>query len=195
MKAPVLLGLLLLGSIAPSFAQTSNSNDTVTIKRSDLTKDQQVQLATQEAQQKIDQYGKWVGVGHEVGSAINESLSAVTVNADKFAHTGAGRAVIALVIWKVAGKDFFGFVVGFLFLFTAGPVWVWSYYKNCVTRRVLVAKEGTKEEWKLVNDFEELGEINPQAEINPLTVQRLLHFGLAILLGIFVSSAMFGCQQ
>lgn len=115
-------------NIAPLSAQTDTA--TVTIPRSALTEAQKAALGTTELREKAQAYGAWVGVGKEVGEAVNSSLSAIGDNASKFADTKAGRFTMGIVLWKVLGEDILGIFYAFIIVFVALPVLVWSYRKH-----------------------------------------------------------------
>lgn len=75
----------------------------------------------------MEQFGKWVGVGHEVGVAMNEGLSAITTQANNFAQTPVGKWTMFVIVFKVIGEKVVQYLVGF-FVFAIGiPIWIWSY--------------------------------------------------------------------
>lgn len=123
---------------------------TVSVPKSSLTPQQQLNLKQQEV------HG-WVGIGKEVGEAVNGSLEAITHNANDFAHTGVGKVTMALVIWKVLGDQAVHIIAGFLILVIGLPLWIWSYRRTCLPRRILIEntilpdKTHTKK-WQIVND-------------------------------------------
>lgn len=49
--------------------------------------------------------GNW---GHEVGTAVSESLKAIRQEVPEMADTNIGKLATFLVVWKVVGKDFLG---------------------------------------------------------------------------------------
>jgi len=124
MKAKSFASVVLLCGLA--FGQ---ADETVTIKKSDLTKDQLDKVAAAQLQEKIDRYGKWVGSGHEIGVAVNESLSAITNNAQTFSQTTPGKLTMFLVVYKVIGRDILGLLVSAVMLIVGLPFWIWSYRK------------------------------------------------------------------
>lgn len=46
--------------------------------------------------------------GHEVGTAVSESLKAIRQEFPEMADTNIGKLATFLVVWKVVGKDFLG---------------------------------------------------------------------------------------
>jgi hypothetical protein len=152
----IILALMLIVSI-PVKAQ----NDNVTVPRSMLSKDQLEQLSAKQIQDKVENYGKWVGIGHELGTAINESLSAVTTQANNFAQTPVGRLTAFLVVWKVIGHDGMGFIIGILEIIIMLPIWIWSY-RRFLPRKVLdkVTFDSTTgkkilETYKVINNLDD----------------------------------------
>ncbi len=134
--AVALLTLVVL--TLPVVAQ--QPEEQVSVPKSLLSKDQLDALAAKNLEEKMTKYGKWVGIGHEVGTAVNESLSAVTTQANNFAQTPVGKWTMFIVIWKVIGHDAMGFVLGILTIVVGLPIWIWSYRKylphRIVTERV-----------------------------------------------------------
>lgn len=111
-----------------------------------LTPAQQLQfekdLQLAEMEKKMEQYGKWVGVGGEVGQAINEGLMAVVDVSDKFGKTDVGKFTLVMVAWKVMGKDIVRIFLGIIFL-TIISVFIFKSYKSSFTsRRVLIKNPG-----------------------------------------------------
>jgi hypothetical protein len=133
----------MLGATMTLAAQAP-SDETVVVKKSDLTPDQlskiQQQKAVEDIDQQISRYGKWVGLGKQVGIAVDSSLSAITDQAEHFAKTGVGKVTVALVIWKVLGDQIVHIVGGIVELLVFLPLWIWSYRKFCLPHRVLAEK-------------------------------------------------------
>lgn len=104
------------------------------------------QMKTTEMVKKIEQYGKWAGVGKEVGIAINEGLTAVVDVADKFGKTNVGQITIGLIVWKVIGKDIVRLIIGLIILFVLLSVIIHSYYRTIIspirTKKILKSKKG-----------------------------------------------------
>src|SRR5271157_51491 len=124
----VIFGLaFLVASASPAMAQ--QPEEQVSVPKSMLTKDQLDAIAQQNMKDKVERYGKWVGIGHEVGQAVNESLSAITTQANNFAQTPVGKWTIVVVIYKVIGQQLTGLVIGVGTLLIGLPLWIWSYRK------------------------------------------------------------------
>lgn len=184
--------LLLFALLAP-IAGFAQSSETVTIPKDQLTPEQRAKLDKEELDEKVQQYGKWVGAGHEVGVAVNESLSAITDNATKFAQSGPGKVTMFLVAWKVVGNDIYGLGVGLILLFSVLPVLIWSYWRTCVPRRILLedSKEHGKK-WQLLNDPSQ--ENTPRGGVSDLLITRILHAVALFILGAFVCCSIYGCR-
>lgn len=187
MKKLMIYVALLVFLVAPATVYPqSSTEDTVVVKKSQLTQAQLADIQVQATKDKVEQYGKWVGIGHELGTAVNESLAAVTTNATNFAGTGVGKMTMALVIWKVAGLDIARIVIGSFLLIAGIPIWVFAFYKNCITHREIIENSKEKgKKWEVVNRWERGG------EIAPMTVQRLWHFLALVAFGVFTCCLMF----
>ena len=118
----------------------------ITVRQSDLTPDQIAKIKLQEAndelQKKLDTYGKWVGVGGEIGTAVKEGLSSVVDVADKFGSTNVGKFTMTMIAWKVIGKDIVRIFLGLIFFITYTCVLIYSYRRTCTTRSVLTSNPG-----------------------------------------------------
>ncbi len=156
------LAVAMFCTALPITAQ--QSNDTVVVEEDDLTPDQLAKIQQKQVEDSIDQriahYGKWVGLGKEVGVAVDSSLSAITNQADHFSQTGVGKITIALVIWKVLGDQAVHILAGGVEFLIFLPIWVWSYRKFCMSHRVLIEKGpgffGQKK-WEVVAPFSDRG--------------------------------------
>lgn len=121
----LLLALMLFAS--PLMAQDSVM---VSVPRSALTPQQLANVEAQGIKEKAEAYGAWVGVGKEVGEAVNSSLSAISDNAAKFADTKVGKFSMFIVAWKVLGNDILGVFYALIIVFIGLPVLIWSYRKH-----------------------------------------------------------------
>ena len=97
-----------------------------------------MQIASLE--KKLETYGNWVGVGGEVGNAIEEGLTAVVDVADKFTGTDVGKFTMVLVAWKVIGKDVVRIVLGIVFIIVITFLFFKVYRNTFVPKRSLIEK-------------------------------------------------------
>lgn len=90
---------------------------------------------------KDEPVSKWIGFGREIGEATKEGLSAVVDQAERFGTTRVGNFVMLMVAWRILGHDLLRVVLGVpLYLFGVG-IWIWSYRRFFMTRRVLVKED------------------------------------------------------
>jgi hypothetical protein len=64
------------------------------------------QMKVNEITNKMETYGKWAGMGKEIGIAAKEGLTAVKDVAIDLSNSNLGKTVMFLIVWKVAGIDF-----------------------------------------------------------------------------------------
>lgn len=83
----------------------------------------------------IETYGKWAGMGKEIGTAVGESLAAVKDVSVDFSNTRLGLITIALVVWKVAGVDLLRIAFATIMLAISWIFITRSYFKSCVPLR------------------------------------------------------------
>ena len=167
MKKIFILSLIiavLIAACCPNVnAQNSTTPEKITVNTSDLTVDQLAKIKTEETavelQKKLDTYGKWVGVGGEVGTAVKEGLNAVVDVADKFGKTDVGKFTMFMIAWKVVGKDFMRVIIGLIFMVIVTFL-IFRSHRNLNTRRIVVKSNGWKfwlsKEYKIIEpeDFE-----------------------------------------
>lgn len=166
--------ILLFSIVTPARAQVADTG-MVSIPRSALTPQQLKQIEVHEA-------GAWVGLGKEVGEAINSSLSAVTDNTAKFADTQVGKFTMFIIAWKVLGNDFMGVVWAFFLALLGFPTLIWSYRRW--TNPTFVSKEVRNEKGKIIERQYTRTTINETA--------AFLHGVGALALIIACSIALFG---
>lgn len=152
-KIIILIGLIIgfiITSCSPACGQTTIAKK-ITVNESDLTADQLAKVkAEQELEilnEKIEHYGKWIGVGNEVGTAMREGLLAVKDVAVEFADEDVGKYTMILIAWKVMGKDVMRIVIGIIvgcFIFC---LIYRSFKRSCLPRKQLVEDPGF---WKWV---------------------------------------------
>lgn len=103
-------------------AQTTTPvSEKIVVDVSDLTPEQIATLKEKERlrtlEEKIEHYGKWVGMGEEIGIAVKEALMAVVDVSEKFGETKVGQFTLAMVAWKVVGQDILRVILGLIFQF------------------------------------------------------------------------------
>lgn len=154
--------LIILASIVFSIA---SAQETVTVRKSDLTADQLKKLETDRITQQLGQYKEWSEMGRGIGIAVKDSLYAVKDVAIDFSKTDVGKFTLFLVAWKIMAKDVLsmgdmvvGYLVGIPLLFTGMIVLIWSYRRQCLPQRILI--EDSKEKGK------KWGILSPNGEVS-----------------------------
>jgi hypothetical protein len=116
----------------------------VTVDEKDLTPEQLAKAKAKQTMQTTGEYVKW---GHEIGVAVNETLTTLTDNTAKFAKTDVGKWAMFLVTWKIMAKDILmagnkviGYLVGIPFFAIGLLVCLWSYRRTCIPHRVITEK-------------------------------------------------------
>lgn len=134
---------------------TVNTNDLPADVLAKIQAKQQVAEVQNEVKSKLETAGEYAKFGHEIGVAVNETLVALTEQADKFSGTKVGQWAMILVTWKVMAKDaldlanmLFGYVIGSAILFFGPLLTLWSYRNHCISRQVLASKDATGKTYK-----------------------------------------------
>jgi hypothetical protein len=182
-----IMTLLIVVSAPRTYAQTEDSK--ITVKTSDLTTDQLAKIKLEqtnaELQKKLDTYGKWVGVGGEIGTAVKDGLTAVVDVADKFGATNVGKFTMTMVAWKVIGKDLVKIVIGLLFFIVFTSTFIYTFKRLTKEQRVLIENPGL---FKYPKKYEV---IRAKFDAEDTTIIAVI-FIIAFLIGIWVTySVMF----
>lgn len=160
MKKLIVLILMSMVFILPTMAQTqpATPQEVITVNKSDLTADQlakiQADAYQKELTSRIEAYGKWAGVGKEIGIGIKESLMAVVDVSEKFGNTKVGNFTMLMVAWKILYKDLVRILLGLIFLAVV-PTIIWKAYRRLCTRKILLKTNGWQfwlpKEYKLID--------------------------------------------
>jgi hypothetical protein len=98
-------------------------------------------MKTDEITNKIETYGKWAGMGKEIGVAAREGLGAVKDVAIDLSNSQLGKTVMFLIIWKVAGIDMVRIIIAVFFAIIS--IWLISKsYFRAFSTRTLTEKSG-----------------------------------------------------
>lgn len=111
----------------------------VSLPESMLTAQQRAYLITTTTAQRVSDISGYVGMGREIGIAVNDALLAITERANDFASTDVGKLTVALVVYKVIGTDVLQFFVGMLLLFIL-TTFCYFVYRAKIKRREIVDK-------------------------------------------------------
>lgn len=84
----------------------------------------QASVAKEEAKQKVEAVSEYVGLGREIGEAVNGALGAVEDHVLSIASSDLGQTAIFIVCWKLLWKDIVGIIVGLILLIIM-CVWLW----------------------------------------------------------------------
>ena len=119
------------------------AQESVTIAVKDLTPQQLIQIKEkgEEAKEVVqtleEKTQSWVGVGKEIGEAMNSGLMAVVEASDKFANTKVGKYTMLFIGWKIIGKDIVKIIIGFIFFLSSLPLIFYSL-RRLYPRRVRI---------------------------------------------------------
>lgn len=115
-KLFILASIMLL-----SFASQA---ELVTINDSLLTENQKVALKVENT---VGLYGKYAGLGKEMGTAFTSFLSSLTKEAVSFSNTKLGGWAMILITWKVVGVDMLRVFVGIPVFLLVIVLLIWQF--------------------------------------------------------------------
>jgi hypothetical protein len=142
MKKLILFTILFLSvGLMPTMAQQTQDsrilvdpNDLPASVLNELKQKQQVQ----NIEQKVEQYGRWAGMGKEVGTAINEGLTAVKDVSIEFSESDLGLFTMGMIAWNVMGEDLTRIIIGLIIMLLSLIFILRSYFKTCTQTKVYV---------------------------------------------------------
>lgn len=118
-----------------------------------LTKEQKAQIQLQIEQMKkvsaqsekptVQTANEWVDFGKNVALAFTTVAKDLGVAADTFLQSTTGKVTLVLIVWKVAGKDILGVIVGSSLLAILLALWVYFFRKLCVVKSITISKPET----------------------------------------------------
>jgi hypothetical protein len=86
--------------------------------------------------ENIEKVKEWSELGQSVGVALVATAKELGIAVDDFSKTGIGKVTIAVIVWKIMGKEVVRTVISIIYLITG--VWLWNHYfrKLCVIKSV-----------------------------------------------------------
>lgn len=84
----------------------------------------------------------WVGIGKEIGKAIDEMAKSLNTNINEFAKTPVGKTAMFLLIYKVIGRDIARTVMIFMMYIFVVILLIWSFRKFHTNERIELKKDG-----------------------------------------------------
>lgn len=111
-----------------------------------LTKEQEAQIQLQieqikkEGQSKatVETANEWVDFGKNVALAFTTVAKDLGVAADSFLQSTTGKVTLVLIVWKVAGKDIIGVIIGVIMMIAFTTMWVYFFRRLCIVKRVVI---------------------------------------------------------
>ena len=158
------LAMVMLLVTTNVLAQQQGQTNKIVVDKSLLTPEQIAQAEAQatldRTKSTVEQAGEWVGLGKEIGSAVDGALSALTERTDQFAKTDVGKFTMFLVAYKVIGTDLIQAAVGIPLFLVIVVIFIWLTRRNCMCRRYLKRKEVDKD-GKVTREW---GETDPSSD-------------------------------
>ena len=176
-----LIGLVTLIGCCPNSCNAQSNVVTVDISKLPLDVQNLIneQNESNVITQKLETYGKWAGMGKEIGVAAREGLTAVKDVTLEVADTNVGKTVLWLIIWNVAGRDAVGIIIGLLFGIIGTFLITKSYFRSFSNKR-LETKTGfflwPKKEYVYFSPIEYWGDESNRSAAQ--TVHALIWLGL-----------------
>ena len=157
LKTLVLLLAIFCGGVLSSFAQNQSLNiDVESIGKMSVEEFQAYQKVIKSQASNashvpdVNKLTEYAIVGKALGQAFKECWSTVSVDAEKFAQSPAGKWTAFLITWKVMGRDAFDIVkesvrwtIGTCMFFIITPVFFYFTWRNCISKNKILEIEQT----------------------------------------------------
>lgn len=180
MKRTIILCVLFLSFLTFNTYGQTTVPEVITVNVSDLTPGQLAKIKADavaaDLAGRVSSYGKWAGMGKEVGTAVKEGLMSVVDVADKFGDTKVGTFTMYMVAWKVIGQDLIRIFLGVLFMCII-TVLIFKSLKSLSTHKVRI-----KGSWLKPWEPTEFQVVEPD-DFEGIVFVRIIH--LFLLAGAF----------
>lgn len=151
---PIIIFLIIL-----LFSFTSAEAVKIEVNPEDLDSQTLKKVITRQTEREkgdtlLAEADKYLEFGKRLGGAVDGALGAVVNQANVFGKTEVGRFTLFLVGWKLFGRDVIRYIFGFFFFIISLSCIIWSYWKLCVPRKILVGFDKTTKvkTYKIVNN-------------------------------------------
>lgn len=157
----------MIGLFVASGAVSAQSSGIKGIDVNGLTEEQKADLVKQAEQMKkqsgtketiIDKVSnpenlnKWIEVGQGMGVAIAEVAKHVGVAADEFLKSSAGKITLALIVWKVIGRELVHLSGGIVFMLVFVSLWIYFFKRMCLVKSIKYLKP--TDGYKTIKEYE-----------------------------------------
>ena len=141
----------------------------------------------------VQKANEWVEFGRNLGGAFDAGLTSLTDHAEKFSKTDAGHFTMAVIAWKVAGKDAVDLIHHFItsiFGITAAFVWlciyIWFLRRFCRIYSVKAKASGPF--WNRVTEYTIITPLDGEDRAMAVLLGTFTWFvGSAIIVGFLVT--------
>jgi len=121
-------------------AKEAAKSESIWVRESDIPpsalKNLQRDSKIQQVENKLEEINNYVGIGKEIGGAIDTSLGALAFHIDEISKTNVGKFTMLMVAWKIVGEDFSGYFSGLIIYLIFLGIWIWSWHQNFYKRQV-----------------------------------------------------------
>ncbi|MDO8516965.1 MAG: hypothetical protein Q7S33_02465 [Nanoarchaeota archaeon] len=129
----IFLASFMFLNVPEVYCQSNSSSEQILVDTKDLPADVVAQI---KAKQKVESVGKWVGMGKEIGEAMNGAMTALEEHVDKIGNTRVGKFTMFLVAYKVIGTDMIQLLIGLPLLIIGTMIFIITWFRSCVKRKV-----------------------------------------------------------
>lgn len=151
--------LAILSTSLAGFSQVTLSQEQIDKMSPEVQQQLKAVQVENEITTKLETASKYAGLGKEIGTAVNESLKAVSTTVVDLSETKVGKFTMFLVAYKIIGTDILQLFMGILWIIIIMGV-SFSIYRNNCKRLVLKYKKWNSEAKGWDKEFEEIDE-NP----------------------------------
>lgn len=85
---------------------------------------------------------EWVEVGTALGEGLAGAAKALGTEVNEFSDTTVGKTTMFVIVWRYLGGDLVGLLFGFVWFFTAIPIWFYLYRRTFVIKSITYNQKG-----------------------------------------------------
>jgi len=98
---------------------------------------EQAGKAAQTSQLSAEKVNEWAELGKNIAITFTTVAKELGVAADQFLNSTTGKITLFLIVWKMAGRDILGLMIGTSFLLAFVPLWIYFFRRLCLMKSVI----------------------------------------------------------
>lgn len=141
MKSLIVFALMLCA--VPTYAQTIDISNLPEDQRKELLDKVKKNTFSPPDAASMNEWAEW---GQNMGVALAATAKELGVAVDDFSKTTVGKVTIAVIVYKIIGKEILKFMTGMFCLVVGICLWTYFYRRMCMFESISYHENGKKKE-------------------------------------------------